>query len=215
MVKMFDDEALKPLVNIINDIIYNGLIPNSFKLSIITPIHKKGSKTNVENYRPISLLTTFSKIFERVIKLRLANYLEENMLLPPTQFGFRKGFSTEHGITSLTQTILDYIDTKKKNDWNIHVSEQSILSESKTMICGVPQGTVLSPLLYIIYVLELSNLKLDGSIYSYADDTALVVTGETWQSVAKIAENSLSKIIEWFSNNNLSLNYNKTVYFTF
>jgi len=83
------------------------------------------------------------------------------------------------------------------------------------MICGVPQGKVLSPLLYIIYVLELSNLKLYGSIYSYADDTALVVTGETCQSVAKIAENSLSKIIEWFSNNNLSLNYNKTVCITF
>jgi len=83
------------------------------------------------------------------------------------------------------------------------------------MTCGVPQGTVLSPLLYIIYVLELSNLKLDGSIFSYADDTALVVTGETWQSVAKIVENSLSKIIEWFSNNNLSLNYNKTVCITF
>jgi len=125
MVKMFDDEALKPLVNIINDIIYNGVIPNSFKLSIITPIHKKGNKTNVENYRPISLLTTFSKIFERVVKLRLANYLEENMLLPPTQFGFRKGFNTEDAITSLTQTILHSIDTKKKNNWNIHGSEQS------------------------------------------------------------------------------------------
>lgn len=95
------------------------------------------------------------------------------------------------------------------------VKKDDILSESKAMTCGVPQGTVLSPLLYIIYVLELSNLKLDGSIYSYADDTALVVTGETWQSVAKIAENSLSKIIEWFSNNNLSLNYNKTVCITF
>jgi len=55
MVKMFDDEALKPLVNIINDIVYNGVIPNNFKLSIITPIHKKGNKTNVENYRPCNV----------------------------------------------------------------------------------------------------------------------------------------------------------------
>jgi len=59
MVKMFDEEALKPQFNIIN----NGLIPGSFKLSIITPIFKKGNKINVENYRPISHLTTFSKIF--------------------------------------------------------------------------------------------------------------------------------------------------------
>jgi len=104
-----------------------------------------------------------------------------------------------------------YLDCRRHR-----VKLDDILSESKTMTCGVPQGTVLSLLLYIIYVMELSNLKLDGSIiYSYADDTAFVVTGETWQSVAKIAENSLSKIIEWFSNNNLSLNYNKTVCITF
>lgn len=80
---------------------------------------------------------------------------------------------------------------------------------------SVAQGTVLSPLLCIIYVMELSNLKIEGSLYSHADDTALIVTGDTWQSVTKLAENSLSKIIEWFSNKNVSLNYNKTVCVTF
>lgn len=63
MVKLYDDKVLEPLVNIINDIINLGMIPDSFKLSIITPIYKKGNKYNVENYKPISILTTFSKIF--------------------------------------------------------------------------------------------------------------------------------------------------------
>lgn len=71
MVKIFEDEALMTVVKIINHIINDGIIPHNFKISIITPIYKKGNKNNVENYRPISLLTTFSKIFERVIKIKL------------------------------------------------------------------------------------------------------------------------------------------------
>lgn len=95
------------------------------------------------------------------------------------------------------------------------VQINSIKSSSKHMSQGLPQGTVLSPLLYIIYVIGLSKLQIEGNLYSYADDTALIVTGETWESVAKIAENSLKKIINWFSNNNLTLNNNKTVFLTF
>jgi len=55
----------------------------------------------------------------------------------------------------------------------------------------MPQGNVLSPLLYIIYVIELFNLQIEGNLNSYADDTALIVTGDTWDSVIKITENSL------------------------
>lgn len=83
------------------------------------------------------------------------------------------------------------------------------------MSLGLPQGTVLSSLFYIIYVMGLSNLQIEGSLYYYADDIALIVTGETWELVVKIAENSLKKIINWFSNNNLTLNNNKTVFVTF
>lgn len=66
-----------------------------------------------------------------------------------------------------------------------------------------------------IYVMESSNLKIEGNLYSYADDTTWAVAVDTWHSLTKEAENSLSKIIGWFSNNNLSLNYNKTVCVTF
>lgn len=62
----------------------------------------------------------------------------------------------------------------------------------------------------------MSNLQIDGSLYSYADGTALIVTGDTWESVIEVAENSMKKIIEWFSNNNLLLYYNnKTVCLSF
>lgn len=83
------------------------------------------------------------------------------------------------------------------------------------MLLRVPQGTVLSPLLYIIYVIGLSNLLIDGSLYSYADDTAILISNNTWDSAIKKVENSLKTIITWFSNNNLTLNNSKTVFLTF
>jgi len=235
MIKLLDDRALEPLVLIINNIINTGVVPASFKMAIITPIYKKDNPCKAENYRPISLLSNFSKIFERVIKSRLANYLEENQILPPSQFGFRKGLNTEGAINSLTQSIHHALAYKKKvigifmdlskafdsvchskliyyldkigikhNALNLFKSylehrthkvqiDNVIISSCKIMSLGVPQGTVLSPLLYIIYVTGLSNLQIDSSLYSYADDTALLISDNTWDSVVKKAETSLKK----------------------
>ncbi|XP_016660327.1 uncharacterized protein LOC107883902 [Acyrthosiphon pisum] len=140
-----------------------------------------------------------AKIFERVIKLRLANYLEENEILTPSQFGFRKGLNTEGAINSLMQSIHHALDSKKKvigiimnlskafdsvcHKHRTHkVQIDNVISSCKTMSLGVPQGTVLSPLLYTIYVTGLSNLQIDGSLYSYADDTALLISDNTWDS---------------------------------
>lgn len=72
----------------------------------------------------------------------------------------------------------------------------NVVSESKYMTLGVPQGTVLSPLLYIIYVKGLSYLQIEGSLYFYADDTAFIVTGDSRDTVIHIAENSLEKIVQ-------------------
>lgn len=116
MIKLLDDRALKPLVHIINNIINTGIVLASFKIAIITPIHKKDNPNNpskAENYGPIiSLLLNFSKIFEKIIKLKLTNYLEENQILPPSQFGFRKGYNTECAIASLTHSVLQALESR-------------------------------------------------------------------------------------------------------
>jgi hypothetical protein len=71
----------------------------------VKPIHKKGNKTDVSNYRPISLLTTFSKIFEQVMYRRLRQHLNVNKVVTTEQFGFQKKCNTETAIYSLTKSL--------------------------------------------------------------------------------------------------------------
>jgi hypothetical protein len=80
----------KVLCMIINQSFINGVFPQKLKQSVVIPIHKKGSEKNIDNYRPISLLSNISKIFEKLIHQRLASYLEANCLLSRSQYGFRK-----------------------------------------------------------------------------------------------------------------------------
>ena len=75
---------------------------------------------------------------------------------------------------------------------------------------GTPQGTALSPLLFLIYVNEIGQLRLKGTLISYADDTAIIENGETWKEVKKDTEADMTKIVEWLEDNNLKLNMKKT-----
>jgi hypothetical protein len=90
-----------PLTHILNKSILSGIFPDRMKFSIVTPIYKKGDKTNPTNYRPISLLTSFSKVFKKALYIRLTDQLETYKLLVGNQFGFRKGIVTEDAIFKL------------------------------------------------------------------------------------------------------------------
>ena len=81
---------------IINKSFQEGVFPDQMKSARVIPIHKEGSKSDVGNYRPISLLTSFSKIFEKVMHCRLLKFLESNNSLFEMQYGFRPGRSCEH-----------------------------------------------------------------------------------------------------------------------
>ena len=85
--------------------IQQGVFPDQLKIAKVTPIYKDGEKSNINNYRPISVLSTFSKILERIIYNRTYNYLNLNKILYKNQFGFKKNCSTEQAITQFIREI--------------------------------------------------------------------------------------------------------------
>jgi hypothetical protein len=244
------------LIELFNNSISEGIFPNILKETTVTPIFKKNDKQLVENYRPISVSSPFSKIFEKLIKSQLIKHLEENNILSKNQFGFRTGHSTEQAIINLTSELHDamdkslkpiviFLDIKKAFDsinFKILIYKLSklgldnntlellknylsarkqrtridmTLSDENIIRNGVPQGTILGPLFFLIYINELCNLKIKGQIISYADDTAIVIKSESWEKTMQIAEETMFHVNSWLEVNKLSLNIEKTIYVPF
>ena len=90
-----------------------GLFPDNLKTAKVVPVHKTGDKCNPSNYRPISLLTTFSKVFEKLIYSRAEAFLNKHSLIALTQYGFRAGHSTKHAFTDVITSIYDNINTNQ------------------------------------------------------------------------------------------------------
>lgn len=243
---------VKPLVHIFNTCFKQGVFPQQFKLAIIRPIFKKGDAQCISNYRPISLTTAFSKLFERIIKARFCKFLDENNILSPSQYGFRQGRNTNDAVVRVSEfgyeamdegnmaaivlmdqskafdrvdhriliDILGNIGLRGKvldlfksylSDRSQQVKIRDSLSEKMTTgHFSTPQGTVLSPVLYNVYVHKMYELELGGQLVSYADDTALCVKGKTWADVIQCIQNDMKTINYWFEVHNLSLNLDKT-----
>ena len=102
----------RPLRHIFSLSLSQGVVPQQLKIAKVIPIFKTGSKDSMDNYRPISLLPTFSKILEKIMYNRLSTYLENNNLLSPQQFGFRKAHSTVHPLSLFINQISDALNKK-------------------------------------------------------------------------------------------------------
>lgn len=98
VVKGCVDEVSPYLVHIINKSFSSGIFPNRLKIARVTPVFKKGDKSFITNYRPISILPIFSKIFEKIVAKKLMNYLNQHSILSDSQYGFCPNFSTELAI---------------------------------------------------------------------------------------------------------------------
>lgn len=215
ILKSISELIITPLVYIYNLSIQNGIFPDDFKIAIIKPLFKGGDRKTINNYRPISMLTNFSKIFEKIIKTRLISYLEKNNLLSKNQYGFRPGLSTENALYDVSQfsyesldnglkTIAVFIDLAKAFDTiqhdlllrtlpNFGIENKSLLwfksylsnrqqmvklndvkSNASFIKFGVPQGSVLGPILFILYINAVCDLNIGGKIVTYADDYFVV-----------------------------------------
>jgi len=110
LLKHFCDYFTGPLKTLINKSLSEGNFPSILKLADVCPIFKKSDKNKCENYRPISLLSNLSKLYERAMHTRVYEYFENFKLLYKFQFGFRKKHSTNHAILSIIEDIHQNLD---------------------------------------------------------------------------------------------------------
>lgn len=249
------NSILKPFHHIVLLSLSTGIVPSQLKIAKVIPIFKSGDHTVMDNYRPISLLSNFSKILEKVVGNRLTSYLEDNELLSPSQYGFRKGRSTMHPLvhfmnsvsTALNKkhhAIAIFCDLRKAFDTVDHKILQKKLKKLgirgaelewfKSYLCdrkqfvfvdekcspllaillGVPQGSILGPLLFLIYI---NDLPLASALPSYlfADDTMLLQSGSNLNELAIHVNTEFQKVVQYFRANKLALHPNKTQFLIF
>lgn len=96
---------ITPLAFIINLIFSTSIVPKKWKIATVTPVYKGGELASPTNYRPISVINNFSKIFEKCLKNRIVDFLEKNKLFSPNQFGFKKDKGTEDAVFELIREI--------------------------------------------------------------------------------------------------------------
>ena len=211
--------------------LFTGIFPTRLKYAEVKPVFKKGDKNAASNYGPISLLTSFSKIFGKAIYNRIYHHINHNLILANEQFGFRHASSTDIAPYNLTKNILTALNNKllvggifcdlhkafscvnydillskmelygisgkainliKSYLWDrcqrtlVEYDSKKYYSEWDSVTDGVPQGSILGPLLFILYVNDIANVISDiSNPVLYADDTSLAITNSNSQMFEK------------------------------
>ena len=229
----------------------SGVFPNCLKVAEVVPIFKKGDQSKATNYRPISLLSQFDKILEKIIYHRLIHFLEKYHLLNKTQFGFRQNSSTIHAISKIYDQLLQnidkdlytcciFLDLSKAFDTVNHTIlleklyrsfgirgvahelfrsyltdrlQCTVVSNSvscnRPVRCGIPQGSCLGPLLFLLYVNDLPNISQFHTTL-FADDTLLMLADKNLETLETKVNEQIRHVDYWLCKIKLSLNYTKT-----
>ena len=222
-------------------------LPCQWKVATVVPLHKKGDKSDPNNYRPISVLPVVSKLCERVVCTQLVSYLSEHHLLCPQQYGFRPGLSTEAALLdAVTYTVnnidrglvtsLVTADTSKAFDSVEHGRLLDKLgwygidprwfaawlggrtqcvrgaAESVAVTHGVIQGSILGPILFIVFTSDLPQHVSTSKLVLYADDCQFLDAAVPCEieTLKSRVENTLDTVLNWFVQNRLKINPDKT-----
>ncbi|KAJ1141152.1 hypothetical protein NDU88_007487 [Pleurodeles waltl] len=251
-IKMLPDAAVVRLTEIFNACMHHQYFPNSWKEARVVVFHKAGKPLrDPANYRPISLLSGLSKLFERVILARLMDFATSENLLAKEQFGFRKEHSTNHQLLRIVDIIshgfninkstgVVFLDVAKAFDrvWHkgllykliklkfpsylvkllssylskrtFHVAVREKCSTSRPILAGVPQGSIIGPFLFNIFTNDIPTDLKKTDLALYADDVAVISQSFSEKEVAKNLKTSLSRLSEWYSDRQITLNTSKT-----
>ena len=263
--------SVSPLLTIItNQSLFTGIFPEKLKIAKVLPLYKKGNEHVFDNYRPISLLPSISKVIEKIVYNQLYDYFVKNNLIYDSQYGFRQLHSTELAALEITDrltqnmdrgdiSITIYLDLSKAfdtlnheilinklnyygvrgtaNNWfqsylssrNQFVSFDNQQSNMMPLTTGVPQGSILGPLLFLICMNDIHEASEKFHAVLYADDTSLIEPICTFDTSTQTNQNSssncdiisininaeLQNIYDWLCVNKLSLNIPKTKFMLF
>ncbi|MEW8547445.1 MAG: reverse transcriptase family protein [Candidatus Thiodiazotropha sp.] len=253
LLKIAPDILSGSIAFIVNKSLISGIFPDIWKEAKVNPVFKSGSKDDVNNYRPISILPTLSKLIEKWINTKFMSFLNGHKLFHQRQSGFRSGHSTESALTLMIDSWLkaindgklvgcvmvdfrkafDLVDHKilmhklrlykcseKALSWfesyltnrNQSVIISGTKSSKEPITYGVPQGSILGPLLFLIFINDLP-LELKNTVAStdlYADDTTLYDVQLDRQILENNLQHALNVLDNWCKENGMVLNTDKT-----
>lgn len=245
-------DVLAPvLTHIMNASLSSGVFPIKMQIAKVIVLFKGGNKNDFSNYRPISIIPVFSKCLEKIIHNRLTSFCKKFGIITDSQFGFRKGRSTELALLQQKELILKsfeekklilgvFIDYSKAFDRIDHITlikkleyygvrgvtldiiksylnfrRQCVVINGKNSTVqpirsGVPQGSILGPLLFNLYINDIVNISRSPSFIIYADDTSLFFSGTEIQELVFETNTTLQKLYEWSVVNSLEINMSKS-----
>jgi len=248
---------ISPIISdLFNSSIAIGEFPDCLKIARVVPVYKKGDNNSVNNYRPISILTVLSKIFEKLMLRRFMCFIRDNNILCDNQFGFRSKSCTTDAIlefldytfnslsnnNALLSVFLDFskaFDTVNHDillDKLFHVGVRGVAhrwfdtylrarkqyvtvsgsaSELSDINIGVPQGSVLGPVLFLVYINDMRKCSRLLRYVHFADDTTAFHSHNDVQRLTSDVNADLVSLCTWLKCNRLSLNIEKTVFMMF
>lgn len=250
MLKNTAETVCEPLLILFKRSLRECKFPSAWKLATVLPLFKKNESFLPSNYRPISLLSSVGKLFERIVHKYLHNYLIDNNLLYKYQSGFVKGHSTVYQLIEIyhnicsslenkQQTCMTFFDISKAFDrvWHrglliklyaygikgnilswvknylLDRKQQVILGNSTSSIgylkAGVPQGSVLGPLLFLIFINDITD-NLLSLTRMFADDTSLSFSSDNNIEIEQVMNYDLALIEEWSNKWKVTFNPSKT-----